>query len=115
MGFLKSLFGNKSSASSQQAVLVYLDGTNLPPKVYEECDLSTIGEQLTEAIARGKLGEFDGDGASGDETVLYMYGPDAERLFEGIEKTLRGYPLCAGARVVIRSGGPGAPEREVRL
>ena len=49
------------------------------------------------------------------ETTLFMYGPDAERLFAGVEATLRAYPLCRGARVVIRRGGPGAATREVRL
>jgi hypothetical protein len=115
MGLLKTLFGSKTPASSQQAVLVYLDAENLPAEVYEECDLSTIGELLTAAIAKGKLGEFDGDGVGDGEAVLFMYGPDAERLLAGIEGTLRGYPLCSGARVVIRSGPPGSPEREVRL
>ena len=46
------------------------------------------------------------------ETTLFMYGPDAERLFAGVEQTLRNYPLCQGARVVIRRGGPGSEERE---
>lgn len=44
-----------------------------------------------------------------------MYGPDSEKLFKAVEPVLRAYPLCKGARVVIRRGGPGAPERQVEL
>ena len=116
MGFLKRLFGSKESASRpQEAVLVHLNGTSLPAETYEECDLSTIEDRLIAAIEKDRLGEFDGNESGPEETILCMYGPDAERLFSGIEATLRDYPLCAGARVVIRKGGPGAPEREVRL
>lgn len=121
MSFLKKLFGMKDSGGAgsknppDQAVLVYMDGQNLPDEVYEEYDLSTIEDQLIEVIEKGGLGEFDGNEIGQGEAILYMYGPDAERLFSGIESVLRAYPLCKGARVVVRSGGLGAPEREVRL
>lgn len=100
---------------SEQAVLVYLDGTGLPDSIYEEYDLATIEDKLTEVIERDALGQFDGNEIGPTETTLFMYSEDAERLFAGIEQTLRDYPLCKSARVVIRRGGPGAEEREVRL
>ena len=125
MNFLKRLFGKTHAATGsgdeqsphggQQAVLVHLDGSGLPDHVYEECDLATIEDRLVEAIERDQLGEFDGNEMGPTETTLYMYGPDAERLFSGIEPILRGYALCQGARVRIRRGGPGTDEREVRL
>lgn len=115
------LFGKKSEPASpaqrspQQAVLVHLDGTGLPEHVYQDCDLATIEDRLIEVIERERLGEFDGNEMGATEATLYMYGPDAERLFAGIESTLRAYPLCQGARVVIRRGAPGAEQREIRL
>ena len=125
MSFLQRLFGRNSAATSsasdkqsggaQQAVLVYLDGTGLPEHVYKECDLATIEDRLIEAIDRGQLGEFDGNEIGPGEATLFMYGPDAERLFAGVEAILRGYPLSQKARVQIRRGGPGAEMREVRL
>ena len=96
-------------------MLVYLDSTGLPAEVYRDCDLATIEDRLTEVIQRGGLGEFDGNEVGPTEAILFMYGPDAERLFAGIEQTLRDYPLCKRARVVIRRGKPGAERREVRL
>ncbi len=120
MSIFGRFFGKKPSDASQQrpleqAVLVYLDGTGLPLHIYEECDLATIEDRLIEVMERNGLGKFDGNEIGPTETVLYMYGPDAELLFTGIEATLRDYPLCQGARVVIRHGSPGANQREVRL
>ena len=119
MSILGRLFGGKTPAQVQprldQAVLVYLKGSGLPAYVYQECDLGTIGGQLRQVLAREGLGLFDGNEIGPTEAILYMYGPDPERLFAGVERTLRDYPLCAGAGVVIRRGGPGAEQRELTL
>jgi hypothetical protein len=118
MSIFSKLFGTKPqpvSLQSEQAVLVYLDGQSLPTEVYEQNDLATLEDQLIEVIDSSVLGEFDGNEIGSGEVVLYMYGPSAEALFEGIEPVLRAYPLCKNARVIVRQGGPGAPEREIRL
>ena len=120
MGIFGKFFDKKSSEVNQQhppeqAVLVYLDGTGLPSHIYEECDLSTIEDRLIEVIERDGLGKFDGNEIGPTEVILFMYGSDAERLFASIEMTLRNYPICQGARVIIRYGGVGADQREVRL
>ena len=94
--------------------MVHLDGTSLPHEVYQQCDVMTLSAQLGEALERQGLGEYDGDEQGPTETTLFMYGSDADQLFRGIEAVLRAYPLCSNARVVIRHGLPGAPEREVR-
>ncbi len=114
------LFGKKQGDKNPQpnpeeAVLVYLDCTGLPENVYEECDLATLEDRLIKVIERDGLGEFDGNEIGPTEATLFMYGPDAERLFAGVEQTLRAYPLCQGARVVIRRGGPDQEQRELRL
>ena len=98
-----------------QTVLVHLDGQTLPAEVYRDHDLLTLEGQLSDAIEAQGLGEFDGNEIGDPGATLFMYGPDAERLFAGIEAILRAYPLCKNARVVIRRGGPGAEEREVLL
>lgn len=119
MSILKRIFGGNETTSdgesSQQAVLVYLNGTALPDEVYDEYDLETLESKLIEILERDKLGEYDGNEFGPTETILFMYGPDAERLFAGIEGTLRAYPLCQRARVEIRQGEPGAPMRELQL
>jgi hypothetical protein len=96
-------------------VLVHLDSVGLSPQIYADYDLATIEDRLIAVIEKQELGEFDGNEIGPGSTTLYMYGANAERLYAGIEATLRAYPLCQGARVIIRCGGPGAPQREVNL
>ncbi len=120
MNILERLFGAKREKSpresaNQQAVLVHLDGAGLADEIYEQFDLATLEDRLLEVVSRRRLGEVDGHEIGPSETIVSLYWPDAERLYSGIEPVLRTYPLCANARVVIRSGGPGAPEREVRV
>ena len=120
MSFLDRLFGKpappaKAPEPAQHAVLVYLDGTGLPPEIYEQHDLYTLADQLRAVIDAPKLGEYDGNEIRETGVVLFMYGADCEHLFAGIEGTLRAYPLCRNARVLLRPGPPGTPSREVRL
>ena len=106
----------KQAASPDgEAVLIHLDGQNLPQEVYEEYDLATLEDQLIAVVDSSALGEFDGNEVGPTEVVLYLYGPDAEALFAAIAPTLRAYPLCKNARVIIRQGGPGAPAHELLL
>ena len=121
MNIFKWLFGKKDADMSssinptEQAVLVHLNGTDLPDEIYDKFDLFTLEDKLISVIESTGVGEFDGNEIGPTGATLYMYGRDAERLFEAIEKTLSDYPLCQGARVVIRYGGPGSDERIVTL
>ena len=105
----------KKEPAPEQAVIVRLPGSGLPDEVYEQYDLSTLEDQLVEVIEAKKLGSFDGNEFGPTETVLWMYGPDAEKLFAGIEEVLRSYPLCKNGVAVIRCGPPGSTERAVKL
>ena len=115
MGLLDAFKRKPAAPEPEQAVIVHLRGSGLPDEIYENYDVSTLEDQLIEAIEANQLGEFDGNEFGPEETVLYMYGPDAEKLFNGIESVLRAYPLCQEGFVRIRSGPPGAAERQVPL
>lgn len=103
------------SMNEQQAVLIHLDGTNLPAEVYEQYDLMTLEMRLMELLEGQDLGEFDGNEIGPGEATLFFYGPDADALFSAVEPVLTAYPLCRNARVVLRRGGLGSPESEFRL
>jgi hypothetical protein len=100
---------------SEHAVLVALDGTSLPSSVYEEHDLWTLEEQLIEILEREGGGVLDGNEVGPAETVLFLYGPDADVLFASIKPALLGNPLCQNARVTIRYGDANARSREERI
>jgi hypothetical protein len=113
MGWLNKVFGKASAKSEDQAVIITLNGTSLPAEVYEQCDTSTLEDQLTEAL--GDLGECDGTEHGERDSRIFLYGSDAEAMFRAVEPILLNYPLSASARVLLRSGPPGAAEREVTL
>jgi hypothetical protein len=114
MGFLDKLLKKKSPAP-QECVLIHLDGVNLPGQVYEENDLSTLEDLLIDAINRSHAGELDGNETGPEATTIFTYGPDADRLFAAMEPVLSHHPLLKGSRIVIRKGGPGSPQTEMKL
>jgi len=99
----------------RQAVFIHLNATDLPGEIYEKYDVATLEDSLNEVLRAKALGVFDGTESGPRETILFLYGPDAEKLFVGIEQTLRDYPLCRGAKVEIRHDGVGASSRIIRL
>lgn len=102
----------KQAGSAAGEVRIELDGIHLPESVYRDCDIATLENRLEAALDMDGLGELDGHETGPENTTLFLYGADGEGLFRGIEPVLRDYPLCQGARVIIRQGGQ---ERELIL
>lgn len=74
-----------------------------------------LEDRLVSAIEAQALGEFEGNEFGGGEAVLYCYGPDAGRLFAGIEAELRAFP-ARPAYAQLRYGEVSDPEaREQRI
>ena len=78
-------------------------------------DLFDFEERIEAAITAADAGEFDGDLIGRGECVLYMYGPDADRLFGVVEPLLRASPLTRGGYAVKRYGAAGSGAREERV
>ena len=99
---------------SDHAVIVRFD--------YGQTDLSPLYEledQLIAAIESAEVGEFDGNevAVDGSDGTLYMYGPDADRLFEVVRPVLASATCIRNAVATIRYGPPedGVKEREVTI
>ena len=105
----------EGSAVHQHAVIVYLAGAAAAAGAHGDEDLSTLETTLTDVIDAGGLGEYDGNEIGERGAILYMYGDNAERLYAGVEPTLRSSRICKGARILIRPGPPATPAREVRF
>lgn len=65
-------------------------------------------DRLQAAIAAAKAGEMDGHdvAADGSHGTFYMYGADADKLYQAIESTLKDIPFMKGATVTRRYGPP---------
>jgi hypothetical protein len=91
------------------AVLVnfsYTGSTDLTPLFELEMDLEV-------EIIAANVGELDGNevATDGSDGMLFMYGPDADRLFETVKPVLEACSFMKDARVTLRYGSPGAEQR----
>ena len=68
--------------------------------------VAELEQDLEEAILEAAAGELDGDEFGQGECVLYMYGPDADRLFSTVEPILRASPLTELGYAIKRYGEP---------
>ena len=108
MGLLGKHDGN-GFAERQECVLVSFEAKPLPDEFW------TLQDRLYGAFDDSELGEFDGNEIGGGTAQLFFYGPDACQLFQAVKPILNEYPMCRGARIVLRKGGPGSPQTELRL
>ena len=117
MGIFSKFFGGSPGGPEPvpgHAVIVHFR--------YGSTDLTRIFQlekQLEDAIEESGAGEYDGnevavDGSDGD---LYMYGPDADRLFEAVRPILESTDFMQGAKATLRFGPPeeGVKEKTVIL
>ncbi len=101
--------------AEEQAVFIHLDAVGLAPEVYENYDLAMLEDQLSEALRESGSGEVDGNEIGQGEAIIFLYGANADQIFSDIEPVLRGNPLCQNARIRIRYGSPGSPEKGIRI
>lgn len=82
---------------TKEGMAIYLDGINLPDKVYEECDSNYVLSELS------KLLNYDGDiqrfWQGNTETALYYYGHSFKEMKNYISEFINVYPLCQNARI----------------
>ncbi len=110
-----NIFKKKDSltpSKNEEAVIIHLDAMNLSDDVYQKYDLMTLEDKINEVIQPNNLGEYDGNESGPGVTIVYLYAPDAEKLFSSIKPILETYPLCKNAKAIIRKGGPGSTQRE---
>lgn len=81
----------------QQAVIVHLrlsdDGFGSDE---DRSAIWTLEEEIENAVAEASAGELDGDEFGQGECVLFLYGPDADRVFAVIEPLLKSTRIASG-------------------
>jgi hypothetical protein len=97
----------------EQAVIVHLPLSDDGFGAFGEHQaLYALQDQMTVAIHRAAAGEFDGDEFGEGECVLFMYGPDADKLFAAVAPLLASSALARGGYAIKRYGT--AEDVEVR-
>lgn len=118
MGFLGNIFGSKKNESVnnqtnvEHAVIVEFDyGIEGMEELYK------LRDKLERIIEEHQLGEYDGHEMASDysDGFLYMYGPNAETLFNGIKDTLEKTNFMKGAKATLRFGPPEDGVKEITL
>ena len=116
MSILSRIFGTESEIGAkpvEHAVIVsfsYIGSTDLDP-------LFALESQLEAAINTAKVGEYDGNevAVDGSDGTLYMYGPDADKLFAIVRPVLESCSFMKGASARLRYGPPADGVREVTV
>jgi hypothetical protein len=83
---------------TNEGLAVYLNGTDLPDEVYEECDFGFIYSEFNRLL--GPDGKVHSFWQGPTETALYAYGPSFAAMQNRLAGFLGSYPLCQRARVV---------------
>lgn len=76
--------------------------------------IAELERQLTEAITAADVGEFDGDEFGGGEAVLWMFGPDKDRLWSAVEPLARQFPLRPAFALLVAEGDD-VPTEQVHI
>lgn len=74
-----------------------------------------LEDRLSDAVRAASAGEVDGHEFGAGEAVIYMYGPDTDRLFAVVEPVLRAEPLARGGIAIKRYGPPAADTPTTRI
>ena len=115
LGWIGALMGVTAMAPApvqkapEHAVIVHFTygSTNLE-RLFE------LERRLEAAISADQAGEYDGNevAVDGSDGYLYMYGPDADKLFDVIRPILEATSFMRGAEVKKRYGPPKDGVRE---
>lgn len=81
-----------------EGLAIYLNGTDLPDEVYQECDVNEVYAEINRLLA--DRGSIQGHWQGPTETALYLYGKSGDEMRALIAGYLAEYPLCQRARVV---------------
>ena len=100
---MKSLYRNKKILTEQSVIILFEHGLPYPEALYE------TGFVLDTLISKEKVGYYDCHCTAEDDSHgwLYMYGPDADKLFEIVKPVLERTSILKRGIVTLEYGPPG--------
>jgi hypothetical protein len=113
MGFLRGLFRSRSrTAKGQEWIAVHfrLSGGTFGTSGEREM-VHAFTDKLASIIEESRSGVFDGDEFGAGGGTLFMYGPNADRLFDAVHPTLKTWEPLKGGYAIKRYGDRNHSER----
>jgi hypothetical protein len=92
-----------------EQLTIYLDGTGLPPTVYESLDFDRLYSELGERISREADGQARSVWTGPTETAVHLAGPRADALEQVVNAMWNTVPVFQNARLVLRYSDGRAP------
>ncbi|MNY60646.1 hypothetical protein D3C86_1972270 [compost metagenome] len=80
-----------------EGMAVYLNGTDLAPEVYRDCDSNIVHSELERLL--GPEGRVLSYWQGPTETAFYLYGSSYQEMEARIADFLASYPLCQRCRL----------------
>ena len=120
MGLIARLFGGGEQPGvggqdAEHAVILSIRLGDEPPTEEEQQRMFDLEDEISAAIESAGVGELDGDEWGSGSCTIFLYGPDADRLWDAIAPVLERHPFERGSSAVRRYGPPGAREDRVSL
>ena len=119
MKLLKKLLpsnGIDPTKPADEWIAVYFKLSNGEYGTEEERDsIHRFTDKLSEIISESGMGIFDGDEFGNGEGGLFMYGPNADRLFNVVEPSLRGWKPLEGGYAIKRYGAPAGQSERIEF
>jgi hypothetical protein len=81
-----------------EGLAVYLNGTDLPDHVYQECDSGHVYDEINRLL--GDVGKIHSTWQGPTETAFYLFGTSYEEMSRRLSGFIGSYPLCQKARLV---------------
>jgi hypothetical protein len=81
-----------------EGLAIYLNGTDLPDHVYQECDSNHVFDEFNRLL--GDIGKIHSTWHGPTETTFYLYGTSYEDMCSRLSGFMASYPLCQKARLL---------------
>jgi len=95
-----------------ECLAIYLDGLSLPDEVYADLDFEQVVKDIGDLVGPDS---YHGAVEGAEETGILFFGANAEDMIARVEPLLRELPIGQNARVVVREGRNGSPQRTIRI
>ncbi len=106
----------QETPKTEHAVLVYIKFSDDEFGQPEEREaLYRLEDKLEPLVNSSGAGEFDGHEFGGGYGTLYMYGANADKLFDVVVQAIRDSKPQRGSYVIKRYGNVGAKEERINL